>query len=98
MDDNVREAFHTLRKIGNTATHQFDSGSHRDAQKSMMVGHALSMWFHSTFGGEKAKDFNVKKFVKPEDPSEYVRRIEEQLEQLKTESQRTTDRIKLLKS
>ncbi len=95
LDDNVREAFHTLRKLGNTATHQFNSSSHRDALKSMMVGHALSIWFHSTFGGEKAKGFKVKKFVKPEDPSEYVRQIEEQLEQLKTESQRTTDRIKV---
>lgn len=95
LDENVREAFHTLRKLGNTATHQFDSGSHRDALKAMMVGHALAMWFHSTFGGDKAKVFTVKKFVKPEDPSEYVRQIEEQLEQLKTESQRTTDRIKV---
>ncbi|GGF67358.1 type I restriction-modification system endonuclease [Alteromonas lipolytica] len=95
LDDNVRDAFHTLRKLGNVATHEFDSSSHRDALKAMMVGHALSMWFHGTFGGEKAKGFKVTKFVKPEDPSAYVREIEEQLEQLKTESQRTSDRIKV---
>lgn len=95
LDDNVRDSFHTLRKLGNTATHQFDSASHRDALKSMMVGHALSMWFHSTFGGDDAKGFKVKKFAKPEDPSAYVRQIEEQLEQLKIESQRTSDRIKI---
>jgi len=29
LDDNVRDAFHTIRKLGNTATHQFDSTSHR---------------------------------------------------------------------
>lgn len=95
LDENVRDAFHTLRKLGNTATHEFDSSSHRDALKSMMVGHALSMWFHSTFGGDKAKGFKISKFVKPEDPSAYVREIEEQLEQLKIESQRTSDRIKV---
>ena len=95
LDDNVRDAFHTLRKLGNAATHEFDSSSHRDALKAMMVGHALSMWFHGTFGGEKARGFKVTKFVKPEDPSAYVREIEEQLEQLKTESQRTSDRIKV---
>ncbi len=95
LDDNVRDAFHTLRKLGNTATHEFDSSSHRDALKSMMVGPALSMWFHSTFGGDKAKGFKVSKFVKPENPSTYVREIEELLEQLKIESQCTSDRIKI---
>lgn len=55
LNDNVRDAFHTLRKLGNTATHVFDSTSHCDALKAMMVGHALSMWFHITFGGKAAK-------------------------------------------
>ncbi|AWB65322.1 type I restriction-modification system endonuclease [Saccharobesus litoralis] len=94
LDDNVRDAFHTIRKLGNTATHTFDSNSHRDALKSLMVGHALSMWFHITFGGSAAKGFKVKKFVKPKDPSEYVRQLEEQIKQLQTESLRSTERIK----
>jgi len=94
LDDNVRDAFHTIRKLGNTATHKFDSTSHRDALKAIMVGHALAMWFHITFGGSAAKGFKIKKFVKPQDPSEYVRSLEAQVEQLKTESQRTSERIK----
>ena len=94
LDDNVRDAFHTIRKLGNTATHTFDSNSHRDALKSLMVGHALSMWFHVTFGGEAAKGFKVKKFLKPQDPSEYVRQLEEQLARLHSESQRTDERLK----
>lgn len=94
LDDNVRDAFHTIRKLGNTATHEFDSTSHRDALKAIMVGHALAMWFHITFGGSAAKGFKIKKFVKPQDPSEYVRQLEEQVEQLKTESQRSSERIK----
>ena len=94
LDDNVRDAFHTIRKLGNTATHNFDSTSHRDALKAIMVGHALAMWFHITFGGSAAKGFKIKKFVKPQDPSEYVRLLEEQVEQLKTESQRSSERIK----
>lgn len=94
LDDNVRDAFHTIRKLGNTATHQFDSTSHRDALKAIMVGHALAMWFHITFGGEAAKGFKIKKFVKPQDPSEYVRQLEEQVEQLKNESLRSSERIK----
>ncbi|MEC4087193.1 type I restriction-modification system endonuclease [Pseudoalteromonas rubra] len=94
LDDNVRDAFHTIRKLGNTATHTFDSNSHRDALKSLMVGHALSMWFHTTFGGEAAKGFKIKKFLKPQDPSEYVRQLEEQVAILHTESQRTDERLK----
>ncbi|MCC2606933.1 type I restriction-modification system endonuclease [Planctobacterium marinum] len=95
LDDNVRDAFHTIRKLGNTATHEFNSSSHRDALKALMVGHALSMWFHITFGGEAAKGFKVKKFVKPSDPSEYVRQLEEQVARLNAESQRTDERIKV---
>lgn len=95
LDDNVRDAFHTIRKLGNTATHEFDSSSHRDALKALMVGHALSIWFHITFGGEAAKGFKVKKFVKPSDPSEYVRQLEEQVARLNAESQRTDERIKV---
>lgn len=94
LDDNVRDAFHTIRKLGNSATHVFDSSTHRDALKALMVGHALSMWFHITFGGDDAKGFKILKFVKPEDPSDYVRQLEKQVERLKVESQRTQDRIK----
>ncbi len=94
LDENVRDAFHTIRKLGNTATHTFDSASHRDALKAIMVGHALSMWFHITFGGSAAKGFKLKKFIKPQDPSEYVRQLEEQLARLHSESQRTDERLK----
>lgn len=94
LDENVRDAFHTIRKLGNSATHVFDSSTHRDALKALMVGHALSAWFHITFGGDAARGFKVQKFIKPEDPSNYVRQLEEQIERLKRESQQTQDRIK----
>lgn len=96
LDDNVRDAFHTIRKLGNNATHTFDSSTHRDALKSLMVGHALSMWFHMTFGGDASKGFKIKKFIKPNDPSEYVRQLEAKVAQLRVESQRSQDRIKVV--
>lgn len=37
LDDNVRDAFHTLRKLGNAATHEIGGSSHRDALKAMVV-------------------------------------------------------------
>ncbi|OEF23139.1 type I restriction-modification system endonuclease [Vibrio rumoiensis] len=94
LDENVREAFHTIRKLGNTATHTFTSNSHRDALQALIIGHALASWFHITFGGEKAKGFTIEKFIKPQDPSEYVRELEEKYAQLAVESQRAQDRLK----
>ena len=46
LDERIKDAFHVIRKLGNTANHDFTSGSHRDALKSMQLGHALSVWYH----------------------------------------------------
>lgn len=95
LDNNIRDAFHTLRKLGNNANHEFSSSCHRDALKALQVGHALSTWFHITFGGDSARNFKAKKFNKPTDPSEYVRTLEQQLAQLNAESQRNSERAKM---
>ncbi len=95
LDNNVRDAFHTIRKLGNSATHVFNSSTHRDALKALMVGHALSIWFHIAFGGDASKGFKAQRFVKPEDPSDYVRQLEEQVERLRIDFQRSQDRIKV---
>ncbi len=96
LDNNVKDAFHTIRKLGNVANHEYLSSSHRDALKSMQIGCALAGWYHITFGGVASKGFKFKKFIKPEDPSEYVRNLEEQLESLQIESQRSSDRLKVV--
>lgn len=96
LDDNVKDAFHTIRKLGNIANHEYISSSHRDALKCMQVGCALSGWYHVTFGGDKAKGFKFKPFVKPQDPSAYVRKLEQELNTLKIESQRSSDRLLLV--
>lgn len=93
LDDNVKDAFHTIRKLGNVANHEYLSSSHRDALKCMQIGCALSGWYHVTFGGDKAKGFKFKPFVKPVDPSQYVRELEEKFNTLKIESQRSSDRL-----
>ena len=93
LEDNVKEAFHTIRKLGNVANHEYLSSSHRDALKCMQIGCALSGWYHVTFGGDIAKGFKFKPFIKPVDPSQYVRELEEKLNALKIESQRSSDRL-----
>lgn len=93
LDRQVRDAFHTIRKLGNPATHDITTSTHRDALKALQVGHALAVWFHTTFGGDKAKGFNPGAFIKPQDPSEKVRVLEEALLEAQKSSQSVEDRI-----
>lgn len=93
LDLQVKDAFHTLRKLGNTAAHDITSSTHPDALKSLQVGHALSAWFHITFGGDKAKGFKIKPYVKPLDPSQKVRQLEEALLELRKQNQSAIERL-----
>jgi len=93
LDAQVKDAFHTLRKLGNPAAHDITSSTHRDALKSLQVGHALSSWFHMLYGGEKAKGFTLKAFIKPQDPSEHVRQLEEALLEAQKRNKTAEDRL-----
>jgi type I restriction enzyme R subunit len=93
LDKQVKDAFHALRKLGNPATHDITSSSHRDALKALQVGHALSAWFHIQFGGDKAKGFKLEPFVKPQDPSEKVRQLEQALQELQKQTKTAEDRL-----
>lgn len=93
LDTQIKDAFHTLRKLGNPAAHDITSSTHRDALKALQVGHALSAWFHLSFGGDKAKGFKVIPFVKPVDPSEKVRQLEEALFELHKQNKFAEERL-----
>lgn len=95
LDKNVNEAFHQLRILGNKATHDFSSSTHRDALKALQIAFALSGWFHKTFGGDKAKGFKLGAFQKPQDPSIHLRELEEKLRIIQAEQQRTTERLQV---
>lgn len=96
LDKYVKEAFYVLRTLGNPAAHDISSSTHRDALKSLQVGHVLSGWYHKEFGSETAKDFKLKPFVKPIDPSEKVRQLEEALLELQKQNQSNEDRLSQL--
>ena len=93
LDRQVKDAFHTLRKLGNPAAHDITSSTHRDALKALQVGHALSAWYHTLFGGDEAKGFKLKPFIKPEDPSEKVRELEQALLEAERKSKTAEDRL-----
>jgi type I restriction enzyme, R subunit len=93
LDRQIKDAFHSLRRLGNEAAHDITSSNHRDALKALQIGHALAVWFHLQFGGERAKGFKARAFVKPDDPSEQVRALEEKLRELELRGRDTADRL-----
>ena len=76
----VRDLFHTLRKDGNRAVHEFTT-SHHQAVKALKNAYKLSIWYHGTFGD--VRDFKVKAFVLPTDPTERLRKIQNEQALLK---------------
>ncbi len=98
LDRSVTDAFHQIRKLGNNATHDFSSASHKDALNCLQIGWALAVWFHQTFGGDKAKGFKPGSFIKPQDPSQEVRELEERMRLLEAQQQRTAERLQLAES
>jgi type I restriction enzyme R subunit len=93
LDSRIKDAFHTVRKQGNDANHQFDSSTHRDALAVLQLAWKLSCWFHKTFGGALAKGFRPGKFVKPQDPSVGLRGLEERIRILESEQNQAAERI-----
>ncbi|MFC1749144.1 type I restriction-modification system endonuclease, partial [Pseudomonadota bacterium] len=93
LDRQIREAFHSLRRLGNPAAHDITSSTHRDALKALQVGRALGTWFHREFGGPKGKGFKPSPFIQPADPSENVRQLEEALLEAQKKSKSAQDRL-----
>ena len=98
LDQRIKDAFHTIRKLGNNANHDITSNSHRDALQSLQIGYALSVWYHQLYGGDKAKGFKPGPYIKPKDPSDEVRMLEEKMLELERKQQRTTERLAIAES
>jgi len=77
----VKNLFHTLRKEGNQAVHQFKT-SHAEAVKALKNAYKLSIWYHGTFGNVSS-DFKVKAFILPQDPTLKLQKIHQEYETLK---------------
>jgi len=84
LDRTVRDLFHTLRKLGNAAAHEYVS-NHNEALQALQIAFRLAAWFHGTMGGEAAKGFIPPPFRKPEDPAEKLRQLELEVQRLKSE-------------
>ncbi|KJY93927.1 type I restriction-modification system endonuclease [Pseudoalteromonas ruthenica] len=79
----VRELFHTLRIEGNKATHQFKT-KHKEAINGLVVARKLAIWFHQSFG-KSGTQFKPGPFVAPTDPSEQLRKLQNEIANLKND-------------
>lgn len=82
LDSVVKDLFHTLRKEGNKAVHEFRT-NHRQAIDALQLGYKLSIWYHLAFGDDK--EFREETFRLPPDPAEKLRKIQEEKEMLEAE-------------
>jgi type I restriction enzyme R subunit len=91
FDPNVVELFHTLRIEGNRATHQFKT-QHKEALDGLRIARALAIWFHQAFG-KQASNFKQGPFIAPSDPSQELRELTIQIEQLKAKLQDANQQV-----
>lgn len=83
LESSVRELFHTLRIEGNKATHQFKT-RHKEALDGLKVARDLAIWFHQSFG-EQGTSFKAGPFTPPSDPSSQLRKLQIEIENLKSD-------------
>ena len=85
FDARIRQLFHALRIAGNEATHQFQT-RHQEALDGLKAARELSVWFHRSFG-KNTTNFKVGAFISPRDPSQPLRELTQQIEQLQVQLQ-----------
>ncbi|GAB3373256.1 type I restriction-modification system endonuclease [Spongiibacter taiwanensis] len=85
LDAEIRNLLHTLRIEGNKATHEFQT-QHREAMLGLKAARALAVWFHRSFG-KQGSAFKPGPFAPPTDPSQKLRDLQTQIDQLNAELQ-----------
>lgn len=68
IDQEIKNIFHLIRKLGNSANHEFVT-NHRDALTGLKTAHGLAIWFYEAFN-RTSKKVVSKAFIAPKDPSE----------------------------
>ncbi len=81
LEPTVRQLFHTLRIEGNKAAHGFRT-QHKEAMDGLRVARELAIWFHQSFSAAGPK-FKPGPFLPPPDPSQHLRGLQVEIEQLK---------------
>ncbi|MEY5099869.1 MAG: type restriction-modification system endonuclease [Pseudomonadota bacterium] len=86
LDPQVRQMFHLLRQRGNEAAHQVDHRiGYREGMEALKVAREVALWFHRSFG--TAPDFKPGPFVLPDDPSQKLATLQQQINALQQDLQ-----------
>ena len=88
LDPQVRQILHALRQRGNEAAHQVNHRiGYREGLESIKLARELALWFHRTFGN--APQFKPGPFVLPDDPSQKLVTLQQQIAALQGQLQQT---------
>jgi type I restriction enzyme R subunit len=83
LDPQVRQLFHLLRRTGNAAAHEAAHGiGFREGLEALKVAREIAVWFHRSFG--RNPGFKPGPFVLPDDPSQKLVQLQQQIAQLST--------------
>lgn len=83
LDAQVRQLFHLLRRTGNAAAHEAAHGiGFREGLEALKVARELAVWYHRSFG--RNPGFKPGPFVLPDDPSQKLVQLQQQIAQLST--------------
>lgn len=83
LDLQVRQLFHLLRRTGNAAAHEAVHGiGFREGLEALKVAREIAVWFHRSFG--RNPGFKPGPFVLPDDPSQKLVQLQQQIAQLST--------------
>ncbi len=86
LDSQVRQMFHLLRNRGNEAAHQVDHRiGYREGMEALKVAREVALWFHRSFGS--VPDFKPGPFVLPDDPSQKLAALQQQINLLQQDLQ-----------
>lgn len=91
LTPRAADLFHTLRKVGNVATHDGGAGTHSDALQALKIARECAIWVHRSFG--RAVNFNPGPFVPPRPPENPAEALAKELERLRAELDHATSTI-----
>lgn len=80
LSPKISQFFHMLRKAGNVAVHGLE-GESQHALDALRFARVLAIWFHKSFGGDKA--FDPGPFLPPAKPKQADEALTEELDRLR---------------
>lgn len=91
ISQELKDTFHSIRRLGNEANHQYIS-THHEAKQALQMAWRLCVWYHRAFGNP-ASNWKSGPFKVPEDPAKQLREMEEKIAILERERASSKDAL-----